>query len=84
VEKKKITRLFIFLLALIAIFLPGYSKHQELVQKNRELQDRIDRLEATNKKFRSELDRLENDPSYLEKIAREKMKVIKKGEIIYK
>ncbi|MCX5715445.1 MAG: septum formation initiator family protein [Candidatus Omnitrophica bacterium] len=83
-EKKKVTKLFLFLIALVVIFFPGYSKYQELAQKNRELREKIQQLEATNKRFQKELSRLEGDPSYLEKVAREKMRIIKKGEIIYK
>lgn len=83
-EKKKVIRLFGFLFVLILIFLPGYSKFQELYQKNKLLEEKIRQLEISNKKLTNELSRLKEDPVYVEKVAREKLKVTKKGEIIFK
>ena len=41
-------------------------------------------LKKKNKKLGEERQLLENDPVYLEKVAREKMGLIKKGEVIYR
>lgn len=66
---------------LLIIFLPGYTKLQELRDKNRELEFKIKKLNVENALLQQELVRIENDPVYQEKIAREKMGVVRKGEI---
>lgn len=66
---------------LLVIFLPGYTKLQELRDKNRELELKIKHLSIDNVLLQQELSRIENDPVYQEKIAREKMGVVRKGEV---
>lgn len=66
---------------LLIIFLPGYTKLQEFKDKNRDLEMKIKRLAIENSLLQQELQRIENDPLYQEKIAREKMGVVRKGEI---
>ena len=66
---------------LLIIFLPGYTKLQELRDKNRDLETKIRRLNIENSLLQQEARRIENDPVYQEKIAREKMGVVRKGEI---
>ena len=41
-------------------------------------------LAGANQRLRREIDRLRNDPAYIEKLAREKLGLAKKGEIVYK
>jgi len=65
----------------LIIFLPGYTKLQELRDKNRDLSGRIKRLSVENTLLQEELKKLENDPLYQERIVREKMGVVRKGEI---
>lgn len=83
-EKKKVIKLFGFLFLIILVFLPGYSKFQELAQKKRMQEEKLRQFEAANEKFKQELRRMQEDKTYVEKIARDKLKVSKKGEIIYK
>jgi len=66
---------------LLLIFLPGYTKRQELKDKNRELEAKIRKIRIENALLQQELIRIETDPVYQEKIAREKMGVVRKGEI---
>ena len=66
---------------LLVIFLPGYTKLQELRDKNRELELKIKHLSIDNVLLEQELSRIENDPVYQEKIAREKIGVVRKGEV---
>lgn len=66
---------------LLVVFLPGYTKLQELRDKNKDLNAKIRRLKIENFLLEQELKRIENDPLYQEKIAREKMGVVRKGEI---
>lgn len=66
---------------MLFLFLPGYTKLQELRDRNRDLEGRIKKLNVDNALLNQELTRIENDPFYQEKIAREKMGVVRKGEI---
>lgn len=66
---------------LLIIFLPGYTKLQELRDKNRDLEIKIKHLKAENVLLQQELERIENDSVYQEKIAREKLGVVRKGEV---
>jgi cell division protein FtsB len=70
------------LAALIMIlFIPGFAKLQGLRDKNVDLEDKIRRLNIENALLQEELKKIENDPIYQERIAREKMGVVRKGEI---
>ncbi len=73
--------LFSFVVLLLILFLPGYAKLQESRVKNRQLEDKIRRLVIENSLLQEELRRVENDPLYQEKLARDKMGVVRKGEI---
>lgn len=81
---KNAIALFVVAVVLVILFLPSYSKMQDLKQRNREMGNRITELEAKNKQLEIERDRLKNDPEYLEKVAREKMGLIREGEKVYK
>jgi len=76
--------LFLGIIILVIIFLPGYSKFQELRAKNRSLLTQIEELKRENADLARQSERLEKDPFYIEKKAREKMRIGKEGEIIYK
>lgn len=82
--KKKLIYIAIGILVIAVIYLPGFSKLQELREKNRNLEKRIEILTKTNKDLRKEKEKLENDPTYVEKIAREKLGMARKDEIILK
>lgn len=81
---KKATWLFAFAFIVFIIFLPGYAKLQDLRQRNIDLKSRIFELEQKNTELIKKRELLEKDPFYLEKVAREKMGVTKKGEVVYK
>jgi cell division protein FtsB len=84
-EGKKIALyLLAFLAAFCIIFLPGYSELHKLKGENEQLQKRIRLLEEHNDKLKEELVMMKEDPEYLEKKAREKLGIVKKGEVIYK
>jgi cell division protein FtsB len=73
--------LFGIAVSLLIVFLPGYTKLQELRDRNRELEGSIKKLRVENVLLQEELKRIESDPVYQEKIARDKMGVVRKGEI---
>ncbi len=84
-EKKKVILYLALLIAVFCIvFLPGYSELQRLREENEQHQRRIRLLEEHNDKLKEELAKLKEDPDYLEKKAREKLGIVKKGEVIYK
>jgi len=73
--------LFGFAVLLLILFLPGYTKLQELKIKNRQLVEKYRKIAIENFLLQEELRRAENDPVYQEKLARDKMGVVRKGEI---
>ena len=81
---KNAVSLFIITVIVALVFLPSYSKMQELKQKNQELLSKIQYLEVRNKQLQQEQQFLKNNPAYLEKVAREKMGLIRQGETVYK
>jgi len=78
---KKTFWLFGIAIFLLILFLPGYTKMQELNDKNREFESKIKQLNIENVLLEQEIKRIENDPVYQEKIARERMGVVRKGEV---
>jgi len=73
--------LFAFAVLLLVLFLPGYARLQESRNKNRQLEANFRKITIENSLLQEELKRIENDPIYQEKIARDKMGVVRKGEI---
>jgi len=73
--------LFGFTVLLLVLFLPGYTKLQESRIRNRRLEENFRKMAVENYLLQEELKRIENDPVYQEKIARDKMGVVRKGEI---
>jgi cell division protein FtsB len=73
--------LFSFAVLLLILFLPGYTKLQESRVKNRQLEEKFRKIAIENSLLQEELKRVQNDPFYQEKIARDKMGVVRKGEI---
>ena len=69
---------------ILFVFLPSYSRLQDLRQKNAEYAHEVKRLTVDNNLLAQEIMRLEHDPIYLEKVARDKMGLIREGEVVYK
>jgi len=78
---KKAFWLFGITVFLLAVFLPGYTKLQDLRDRNTDLSKKIKQLSVENVFLGEELKRIKNDPVYQEQIAREKMGVVRKGEV---
>ncbi len=81
---KNALSLFIFTVVILGLFLPSYSKMQDLKQKNEDFARRITELERKTVRLGNEKNLLETDPEYLEKVGREKMGLIREGEKVYK
>ena len=89
VSQKKRIKLFIsvFILALIASYFMigdrGTIKLISFYNQKEKLTKEINQIESENKKLESFKHDLENDPNTIEKVAREKYKMKKKGEQVY-
>lgn len=75
--------LFAFAFAVLLMFLPSFSKWQDAKQLDLDYQAKIKALETEHHELLEEKRLLEDDPDYLEKVAREKMGLIREGEVIY-
>jgi len=78
---KKAFWFFICAIVFLILFLPGFSKLQSLRGKNHDLENKIKRLSMENALLEQEIMKIANDPVYKERMAREKMGVVRKGEI---
>ncbi len=76
--------LFILTIVIFVVFLPSYTQMQDLKQKNAEYKRQIEQLLVKNAQLKEEKRLLQEDPVYLEKVAREKMGLIREGEVVYK
>ncbi|MFH1189807.1 MAG: septum formation initiator family protein [Candidatus Omnitrophota bacterium] len=83
-KKLKSAKVLLVIAVLIAIFLPSFARYQEMSYKNRRLEERIRSLGLENKRLEEEKRRLETDITYIERKAREKLGVVRKGEIVLK
>ena len=76
--------LFITAIVILVVFLPSYTKMQDLNVRNDDYEKQIAALHQKNSQLRKERELLEKDPVYLEKVAREKMGLIRDGEVVYR
>jgi cell division protein FtsB len=80
---KILKALFLLLVALtifMILFFPNYSKLKRLREANRRLSSRIEQLKKEIDSL--EKDKVEVDKHFYERIAREKLGVAKKGEVV--
>ena len=82
---KKILILVVFtiLLVFFATGQRGTIQFMSFTKQKYDLENEIRALEEENKHLQIEKDKIENDPEYIEKIAREKYKMKKKDEKVY-
>jgi len=87
-KKKKSWKLFLILLGLEILFLGGWGIRarldiNQIQDKVKLVKEDIHKLEEENQRLKDIVKNLTN-PFYIEKQAREKLGLAKKGEIIYK
>ena len=83
----KLALIFVALAGWVYLLVAGEGGLLELRETRRELADleaRVARLAAENDSLSTVLYRLENDPAYLEKVAREDLGMVKPGERLYR
>lgn len=73
--------LLVFLLAYL--FISGYLNLRKVGQGLLKTEEENKRLIQENKRLAEEIKALEGDPFYIEKIAREELGMVKKGETVY-
>jgi Septum formation initiator. len=74
----------VFVILLLAAFVPPFIKYQQINYKSRDLDRQLTNIKIEIKRLEEEKRRLETDIMYVEKRARDKTGVAKKGEIILK
>jgi len=62
----------------------SFIKLSSFRQQTEELRQQVAQAEAERADFKEKLRRLETDPYFLEKLAREKLGLVKEGEILYR
>lgn len=72
------------LVVLVAMLLPGYTKLQDLLTENKRLERRVAELTESIGTLKEEKDKLESDFLYIEKVARDKLGVVREDELIIK
>jgi len=61
----------------------GYLALRARQREVRQLENEVHRLTEEKQRLDREVDRLRNDPRAIERVAREEMKLVRPGEIIY-
>ncbi len=71
-------------LSFVYLFVPDAAKYLDLASREKKLTERIDEEERKNTAYTKEVNDLEKNPVYIEKVAREKLGLSRPEEIIYK
>lgn len=69
---------------LALLFLPLIRQHRETQQEIERLDREIARQEALERQYRTEIDALKTDPSYVERTARDKLNLTRPNETIFR
>ena len=78
---------FLICMSLIIIFIfgdHGLIKLYKIKKQRKKVQNHITQLREEREKRKEEKNKIENDLDYIEKIAREKYKMVKPGEKVFK
>lgn len=75
---------FLALMGLWLLLSPyGLWQYTKISREMSQLQEENAHLEATNQDLRQKIERLKNDPEYLEEVARREYGLIKENELIF-
>ena len=75
--------IWVIMAAFIVIYTTSFTRMQDLKKINQDYQSQISQLKKENARLKKEKKLLEEDPAYLERIAREKMGLTREGEVVY-
>ncbi|HNV23263.1 MAG TPA: septum formation initiator family protein [Candidatus Omnitrophota bacterium] len=81
---KNAIQIFIAAAIILVVFLPSYGVMKKKEDRIKEYEEQIAILEKKNADLLKEKKRLEEDPVYLEGVARERMGLMREGEVIYR
>jgi len=76
--------LFIVAAVILVLFMPSYTKMQDLRSRNEHYKKQMEDLKLEQARLAEEERRLKDDPEYRERVIRQNMGVMKKGEVIYR
>jgi len=86
-EKRKLRNLIVSAMLIFAVwffFSPwGYFKYYRITNELEDLKKANSEIELKNQTLEKEIERLKNDPAYIEKVAREKFGLVKKNELVF-
>jgi cell division protein FtsB len=73
------------ILVLVYLFINenGLPLYLEMVQKDDELKRQTQQLEKSNQSLRKSIHRIQHDPSALEQLARDRLGMVRDGEVVY-
>jgi cell division protein FtsB len=77
-------RLYLLIAVATVLFLPPFAKYQALRYKEKKIERKIADTKAEIKRMEEEKRKLETDIAYIEKRAREKVGMARKGEVVIK
>ena len=72
------------LVLIIVLFFPTYSKVRKLKARDKALSQQVERLKTENERLAQENRMLKEDPVYIEEVARDKLKVARENEIVFR
>ena len=75
--------LILMILGLAAFTDQGLLGLYHRKQEQARLEERLAQLQAENAALRSEIERLQSDPAYLEKVAREELGMVHQDELVF-
>ena len=75
---------FIFITVVVCVFAPALLKLRRLSIKKNTLIKQIKGVQASNLYLQAEKRRLEDDPIYIEKMSRQKLRLSNPGEVVYR
>ena len=74
---------FVFLCVQQVFGEKGYLKLRARQREVRQLEQELRRLTEENQRLQRQIQRLRTDPAAIERVAREEMKLVRPGEVIY-
>lgn len=74
----------VVVVAIVSAFLPKIRQNQARQRKITEIEDENRRKEEAINRLRKQQDRLDSDPKYVERLAREELGKAKAGETVYR
>ena len=83
-KRFRLLLVLIVLVALAALYLPGYAKYLKLGRKEAALEAEINRLQTEISKLEKEERLIRTDVAKLEEVVRKELGFVKPGEIVVK